>query len=126
MDETTAIVKCAVCGTEVIPKRKGTCSTTQIIVGTVYWDYMDCPSCGCQILLNKRLMDDIDLSLPTDNSPHVELEPITGEYNRYHGELDVRNGRLTIYGSDRCVCCGAVVPEGRMVCPICERRANND
>ena len=22
--------------------------------------------------------------------------------------------------ADRCVCCGAVVPEGRMVCPNCE------
>ena len=22
---------------------------------------------------------------------------------------------------NRCVCCGAVIPEGRMVCPICER-----
>lgn len=21
---------------------------------------------------------------------------------------------------DRCVCCGAVIPEGRMVCPQCE------
>lgn len=21
---------------------------------------------------------------------------------------------------DRCVCCGAIVPEGRMVCPQCE------
>ena len=21
---------------------------------------------------------------------------------------------------NRCVCCGAIVPEGRMVCPICE------
>ena len=21
---------------------------------------------------------------------------------------------------DRCVCCGAPIPEGRMVCPICE------
>ena len=21
---------------------------------------------------------------------------------------------------DRCVCCGEIVPEGRMVCPICE------
>lgn len=20
-----------------------------------------------------------------------------------------------------CVCCGAVIPEGRMVCPICEK-----
>ena len=124
MYEASTSVTCTVCGTEVKPKRKGTCSTTQIIVGTVYWDYMDCPTCGCQILLSKRLMDDTDLSLPTDNSePHMELEPIT-EHTRYHGELDVRNGKLTIYGSDRCVCCGAVVPEGRMVCPVCERRAD--
>ena len=126
MYEATTAVTCAVCGTEVIPKRKGTCSTTQIIVGTVYWDYMDCPTCGCQILLNKRLMDDIDLPLGTDNTePHVELEPITGEDNRYHGELDVRNGKLTIYGSDRCVCCGAIVPEGTQVCPTCIRKAKS-
>lgn len=25
---------------------------------------------------------------------------------------------------DRCVCCGAIVPEGRMVCPSCEREAD--
>lgn len=24
---------------------------------------------------------------------------------------------------DRCVCCGAIVPEGRMVCPQCETAA---
>lgn len=24
---------------------------------------------------------------------------------------------------DRCVCCGAVIPEGRMVCPLCEANA---
>lgn len=23
---------------------------------------------------------------------------------------------------DRCVCCGAVIPEGRHICPTCERR----
>ena len=26
---------------------------------------------------------------------------------------------------DRCVCCGEIVPEGRMVCPICEHKAEN-
>lgn len=26
---------------------------------------------------------------------------------------------------DRCVCCGAVIPEGRMVCPICEKYGTN-
>lgn len=25
---------------------------------------------------------------------------------------------------DRCVCCGAIVPEGRMVCPMCEKEAD--
>lgn len=24
---------------------------------------------------------------------------------------------------NRCVCCGAIIPEGRQICPICERRA---
>lgn len=23
-----------------------------------------------------------------------------------------------------CVCCGAIIPEGRMVCPICEMEAD--
>lgn len=88
----------------------------------------------CELNHNKVQSDDwfcadgerkSDMSLGTDNSePHMELEPITGEYARYHGELDVRNGTLTIYGSDRCVCCGEIIPEGRMVCPVCERRAN--
>ena len=25
---------------------------------------------------------------------------------------------------NRCVCCGAIIPEGRMVCPICEKEAD--
>lgn len=25
---------------------------------------------------------------------------------------------------NRCVCCGAIVPEGRMVCPVCEMAAD--
>ena len=27
---------------------------------------------------------------------------------------------------DRCVICGAIIPEGRMVCPICEKLAQGD
>lgn len=26
---------------------------------------------------------------------------------------------------NRCVCCGAVIPEGRMVCPMCEMEAED-
>lgn len=30
---------------------------------------------------------------------------------------------VKIFGNvERCVCCGAIIPEGRMVCPIFERR----
>lgn len=25
---------------------------------------------------------------------------------------------------NRCVCCGAIIPEGRMVCPQCESAVN--
>lgn len=25
---------------------------------------------------------------------------------------------------DRCVCCGEIIPEGRQVCILCERKAN--
>ena len=27
--------------------------------------------------------------------------------------------------TEQCVCCGAVIPEGRQVCPNCERRAED-
>lgn len=26
---------------------------------------------------------------------------------------------------ERCVCCGAIIPEGRQVCPNCERKGDN-
>lgn len=26
--------------------------------------------------------------------------------------------------SERCICCGAEIPEGRQVCPTCEAEAN--
>ena len=26
---------------------------------------------------------------------------------------------------NRCVCCGEIIPEGRMVCPKCERSAED-
>ena len=30
---------------------------------------------------------------------------------------------IYIYSEDRCVMCGRIVPEGRMVCPMCEKDA---
>lgn len=31
---------------------------------------------------------------------------------------------VPVDNSNRCVCCGAVIPEGIQVCPTCERKAN--
>lgn len=28
--------------------------------------------------------------------------------------------------TDRCICCGEIIPEGRMVCPQCEAKAENN
>ena len=28
--------------------------------------------------------------------------------------------------ADRCVCCGEIVPEGRMVCPQCEHKTKEN
>lgn len=28
--------------------------------------------------------------------------------------------------ADRCVCCGEIIPEGRMVCPVCEAKAERE
>ena len=25
---------------------------------------------------------------------------------------------------NRCVCCGEIIPEGRMVCPLCQEKAS--
>lgn len=38
-------------------------------------------------------------------------------------EVEEVRRRLAVLagGADRCVCCGEPVPEGRMVCPACER-----
>lgn len=51
----------------------------------------------------------------------VELK---GEPNRQGQQTNKPYAGGTM-NEDRCVCCGAVIPEGRMVCPICERKANN-
>lgn len=30
---------------------------------------------------------------------------------------------VNVESENRCVCCGAIIPEGRQVCPRCEARA---
>lgn len=50
-------VTCAVCGRHPFLSRDGVCVEYSLIGAPVYWDYMNCPFCGCQILLKKRLRD---------------------------------------------------------------------
>lgn len=37
------------------------------------------------------------------------------------GDTSELRRQLAFARADRCACCGAPVPEGRMVCPSCER-----
>ena len=32
---------------------------------------------------------------------------------------------FVVDSTDRCVCCGVYIPEGRQVCPICEAKLND-
>lgn len=32
--------------------------------------------------------------------------------------------KILVFSEDHCVMCGQVIPEGRMVCPACEVKAN--
>lgn len=38
--------------------------------------------------------------------------------------LEVKDGVVIILNDNRCVMCGEIIPEGRQVCYICERKAN--
>lgn len=38
--------------------------------------------------------------------------------------LEVKDGVIIILNDNRCVMCGEIIPEGRQVCYICERKAN--
>lgn len=80
------------------------------------------------------------------SSPHHNLRPRktkknTGfpsiaEVSRIEKIYNKVNGTLMHYGdivqlirttdADRCICCGEVIPEGRMVCPECERKAKEN
>ena len=97
------------------------------IISGDWCELLNCKS-PCDGHCDLRLLEWLRMSAQSDKpEPQTDIVQITGEYNVYHGELDVQNGTLKVYGSsfaDRCVCCGAIVPEGRMVCPTCERRAN--
>lgn len=41
---------------------------------------------------------------------------------RMDGDKAERTGRSEANGTETCVCCGAEIPEGRQVCPVCENR----
>lgn len=66
-----------------------------------------CSNCGKKALdLKITYEDDSTLS-----------ETILSDYCPHCG-ADMRG--LKMANEDRCVCCGAIIPEGRMVCPQCQ------
>ena len=59
----------------------------------------------------------------------AEEQRIERIYNAIHTSRYHEYGEISALIENRkentCVCCGEQVPEGRMVCPTCERRAGN-
>ena len=51
---------CEVCGALYEAKRSGTCVKSEVLIADTLWDYMNCPRCGCQILLGRRYRDKDD------------------------------------------------------------------
>ena len=52
---------------------------------------------------------------------HIEAvyNALNKTYKHYHDIVRI----IEDTSADRCVCCGDIIPEGRMVCPECERKA---
>ncbi len=56
----------------------------------------------------------------------AEVSRIERIYNAVHGTFKHYGDMVQLIrttDADRCVCCGEVIPEGRMVCQDCERKA---
>ena len=55
-------------------------------------------------------------------SAHRIEELICADMDSRSTSQKSRRGALTMADADRCVCCGEIVPEGRQICPQCERK----
>lgn len=75
-------------------------------------------SAACEALLDvvKRLAGKLAQLEALDAADREALDAARGRYVDTIGADEAPDG----VGGERCVCCGEVVPEGRMVCPECE------
>lgn len=49
-----------------------------------------------------------------------------GQYTAYHKAIEIIKQAVRKEADiPGCVCCGEIIPEGRQVCPKCERSAND-
>lgn len=46
-----------VCGASFPIKSEGVCVHPEVLIADTLWDYMNCPACGCQLLLSQRCRD---------------------------------------------------------------------
>jgi len=54
------------------------------------------------------------------------LRDLIADYGDIRVAEVVRREKHAYNTSDSCVCCGATVPEGRMICLICEKGEENE
>lgn len=60
---------------------------------------------------------------PADGTEDSVLRHLTAE-DVFARIVTMHRAESTYENADRCICCGDVIPEGRMVCPQCEGGTN--
>lgn len=102
--------QCGVCGTELAPTKETVYTVREmkglagIFRGASYFDAMDCPNCGCQVVLVPRLPT-IEADDETDgNQTLTDLNP--GDTFEYGGRRWVKlddNGESSLCVTEKCV-----------------------
>ena len=67
--------------------------------------------CAIEAVTNK--------SYPCDFMQVCSVETCKGCIKKWLDE----GGHIAVIGDNKCVCCGAIIPEGIQVCPSCSRKA---
>lgn len=77
--------------------------------------------------MNRKNLRRVSVVLNTQTLYHLERMAAVSGYGKNIGRVIdklVREKQTSLRvptGGDTCLICGAYVPEGRMICPICER-----
>ena len=72
VDITKGFDFCEICGSLYQKKSEGVCVKPEFLCADTLWDYMNCPRCGCQIILRRRYRDKNDPYFMKTSLPELQ------------------------------------------------------